>query len=250
MVTEVRRKANKKYADTHREEIKARRAAYRKTDACKKSRKKHYLKHKEEIMAYQKEHSASEERKKVIEKYNKSEKSKERLKRYLKTEKFKNTMKKYRQTEKYKAYLEKQKNDPKVQAREKELRSIRKKKRRENPSYRLNSNFSKLVWESLRNSKEGKRWEIIVGYTVEQLKEHLEKKFEHGMAWENYGKWHVDHIIPVSVFNFSKYSHIDFKRCWALKNLQPMWANENIKKNNKLKKPFQPSLEIEAVNEK
>ena len=58
------------------------------------------------------------------------------------------------------------------------------------------------------------------------------------------GEWHIDHIIPKSVFNFTKPEHEDFKRCWALKNLQPLWAEENISKFNKLDKHFQPTLAL------
>ncbi|GAG78004.1 unnamed protein product, partial [marine sediment metagenome] len=58
------------------------------------------------------------------------------------------------------------------------------------------------------------------------------------------GEIHIDHKIPVSVFNFSKAEHMDFKKCWALKNLQPLWAIDNQTKNAKLKRPFQPSLQI------
>jgi hypothetical protein len=67
------------------------------------------------------------------------------------------------------------------------------------------------------------------------------------MSWENHGTvWHIDHIIPKSVFNYTDAEHIDFKRCWALKNLQPLWAGENMSKGDSLVKPFQPSLAIGA----
>ena len=46
------------------------------------------------------------------------------------------------------------------------------------------------------------------------------------------------------VFNFSKPEHPDFKRCWALKNLRLLPAEENRKKGSKLINPFQPALEI------
>jgi hypothetical protein len=62
--------------------------------------------------------------------------------------------------------------------------------------------------------------------------------------WKNYGEWHVDHKIPQSAFNFETPEDIDFKKCWALKNIQPMWAKENIIKSNRINKPFQPSLRI------
>jgi hypothetical protein len=62
------------------------------------------------------------------------------------------------------------------------------------------------------------------------------------MTWENYGEWHVDHIVPVSAHNFETTEDIDFKKCWDLSNLQPLWATDNMRKNAKLLKPFQPSF--------
>jgi hypothetical protein len=117
-----------------------------------------------------------------------------------------------------------------------------KKKRRATPRGRLNCAFSFSVWYSLRSSKGGKHWEGLVGYTVDDLKKHLEKQFRDGMSWDNYGEWHIDHIIPQSVFNFEKPEDDDFKRCWSLKNLQPLWATDNHKKYNKINKQFQPKL--------
>jgi hypothetical protein len=64
------------------------------------------------------------------------------------------------------------------------------------------------------------------------------------MSWDNYGKWHIDHKIPVTAFNFERVDDVDFKRCWSLKNLQPLWALDNIVKGNKVEAPFQPSLSI------
>ncbi len=104
------------------------------------------------------------------------------------------------------------------------------------------------IRRSLRNSsKEGRMWESLVGYTWGDLKRHIEKQFILGMSWENYGPvWHIDHKIPISAFNFSSPEDIDFKRCWSLKNLQPLWANDNVRKQDKLISPFQPSLLIKS----
>lgn len=96
----------------------------------------------------------------------------------------------------------------------------------------------------VRGSKRRAKWETLVGYTVEDLMTHLESQFTDGMAWENYGRdgWHVDHIMPRSAFNYETPQDMDFKRCWALNNLQPLWQSENCSKNNKIDRPFQPSL--------
>lgn len=110
---------------------------------------------------------------------------------------------------------------------------------------KLNARMSNAIYFSLKGAKR-KHWEDIVGYTVEQLKKHLEKQFKPGMTWGNYGRngWHIDHKIPISAFNFEDVNNIDFKKCWELKNLQPMVEVENIKKGAKLNKPHQPSLLI------
>ena len=74
----------------------------------------------------------------------------------------------------------------------------------------------------------------LVGYTLTELMEHLESKFQPGMTWDNYGEWHIDHIIPISYFDYSSYDDETFKICWDLNNLQPLWAKDNLIKSNKL----------------
>jgi hypothetical protein len=54
------------------------------------------------------------------------------------------------------------------------------------------------------------------------------------MTWDNYGEWHIDHIKPISSFTFETCDDEQFKECWSLENLQPMWGVENIKKGNKI----------------
>jgi hypothetical protein len=107
----------------------------------------------------------------------------------------------------------------------------------------LSSNTRTRISLSLKGTKKGQHWETLVGYNVTQLKHHLEKQFTPEMSWNNYGTyWHIDHKIPISVFNYKTATDIDFKKCWSLKNLRPLEAKENIRKGAKLKKPFQPSL--------
>lgn len=113
------------------------------------------------------------------------------------------------------------------------------------PKGKLSHNIARVIHMSLtKGSKAGRHWECLTGYTESQLKAHLEKHFLPGMSWKNYGEWHVDHKIPIAVFNFETPEDLDFKRCWSLKNLQPLWAKENTSKQDRIDKPFQPSLLI------
>ena len=71
-----------------------------------------------------------------------------------------------------------------------------------------------------------------IGCTKEELKTHIESQFKPGMTWENHGfyGWHIDHIIPLSSANSEEQI---YKLCHYT-NLQPLWAKENLSKNNKI----------------
>ncbi len=129
-----------------------------------------------------------------------------------------------------------------TQYREKNREKIRKwgrdywNRAKTNPMKRLKVNISSSMCISLNGNKNGYRWEGLVGYTLVDLKNHLESLFQDYMTWDNYGRggWEIDHIYPVSRFNFISTECDDFKKCWALENLQPLWEKENQRKGNKL----------------
>jgi hypothetical protein len=83
-----------------------------------------------------------------------------------------------------------------------------------------------------------------LGYSIEQLKIHLESLFEPGMNWDNYGRvdqegnqrgiwWEIDHIVPKSKFCYNSYEDEEFKTCWSLNNLRPLWASQNRSEGNR-----------------
>mgnify|MGYP001146973538 CR=1 FL=1 len=119
-------------------------------------------------------------------------------------------------------------------------------KRKTDIKFNLNDRITTLIYLSLHGSKVGYHWENLVGYVLDDLIKRLNKTMPEGYTWNDYldGKLHIDHIVPVSVFNYTKPEHTDFKRCWALSNLQLLPAKENLKKSNKLDKPFQPALAL------
>lgn len=81
------------------------------------------------------------------------------------------------------------------------------------------------------NAQKSDRTINLIGCSVNILKTHLEKQFTEGMTWENYGEWHVDHIIPCAAFDFTKKE--DQLKCFNYKNLQPLWAYDNKSKGAK-----------------
>ncbi len=120
----------------------------------------------------------------------------------------------------------------------------RKNKYKTSLKHKLGYLTSSAISTSLKRNKAGRHWETLVGYTLDDLIERLESTMPEKYSWQDYleGKLHVDHIIPKSVFNYTNPEHIDFRRCWALENLQLLPAKENLSKNNKITKPFQPAL--------
>jgi hypothetical protein len=69
----------------------------------------------------------------------------------------------------------------------------------------------------------------LLGYSAKDLKENIENKFTEGMSWDNYGKWHIDHIKMVSSFPI----YTDVKIVNSLTNLRPMWAKDNLSRKRK-----------------
>ncbi len=111
------------------------------------------------------------------------------------------------------------------------------KKWRITPTAKLSHTISCYIQRSLKDKKNGKHWETIVGYSLSDLITHLKSKFKTGMNLDNYGAWQIDHIIPISFFKYSSYEDESFKQCWDLNNLQPLWKEDNIRKGNRYSEP-------------
>ena len=70
----------------------------------------------------------------------------------------------------------------------------------------------------------------LLGCSLKTFRKHLENKFTKGMSLDNYGKWHIDHIRPCASFDLSKAS--EQRKCFNYKNLQPLWAKDNLIKSD------------------
>jgi hypothetical protein len=193
---------------------KAYQKAYNQTEAGKAKRKKY--------KKYQQSEKGKEKRKAANKKYNQSEKGKvaqkRGLKKYQQSEKGKAYIKKYHQSEKWKAYI--------------------KNRYHNGPVYKLQHNLRVGFCQWIKGTAKTCKTEQYVGCTYKELLDHLERQFEEGMTWENHGrgnnKWHIDHIKAQS--RFDPTIEEEAFKCWHYTNLQPMWAEINIKYSNK-KKP-------------
>lgn len=99
--------------------------------------------------------------------------------------------------------------------------------------YRLLHTCGNHIRKYLKNNKNDKRSKELLGCSILELKEYLEKQFDNKMTWSNYGSyWHIDHIIPCSSFDFT--DPVQQKQCFNYANLQPLEAKANIRKSNKI----------------
>ena len=125
-----------------------------------------------------------------------------------------------------------------------------KNKRKDDIEFRLRENVSQSVVKAIKRNGAKKSGSILsyLSYSIQELKDHLEKQFEPWMTWENQGRysaktwndndsstwtWQIDHIIPQSKLPYTSMEDDNFKKCWALENLRPYSAKQNILDNNR-----------------
>lgn len=174
-------------------------------DCQKERRKRYYLDNKQKTIKLN-----NKWRKKNIRKY------REYQNKYKKGKDFKQYLTKYRKTLKYQTYI----------------KTYWKNRRKNDALYRLKCNLRKRLrkYLKLKNFKKKKSSIKLLGCSLEKFKIYLESKFVSGMSWDNYGEWHIDHIVPLA----SAKNETELYNLCHFSNLQPLWALDNQKKGAKL----------------
>jgi hypothetical protein len=118
----------------------------------------------------------------------------------------------------------------------KKINKYERNKRLNNPIFNLTKNVRERLRAYLKTAgiTKSKRTFDIIGCSPPELKEHLEKQFVPGMSWDNRNKWHIDHIIPLS----SADNEDEIYKLCHYSNLQPLWAEDNLSKGNKIPHPL------------
>lgn len=106
------------------------------------------------------------------------------------------------------------------------------KRRRETPFYKFKDALRHRIWCALIQNgyKRNSRTETILGATFEAVRNHIENQFKHGMNWDNYGDWHIDHKTPLAVAK----TESELLPLFHYTNLQPLWKHENLSKGKRL----------------
>lgn len=107
-------------------------------------------------------------------------------------------------------------------------------RKKTDPSFKVRCNLRSRLSFILKNEKKSDSTEKLLGCTYEEARQHLENQFADGMSWDNYGMygWHIDHIIPCASFDMTDPEQQ--RKCFHYTNLQPLWAEDNLRKSDKL----------------
>jgi len=126
-------------------------------------------------------------------------------------------MQEYRERNKLKLRLYKRKYDTKRKSK--------------NMQFRLSCALRSRLNKAIKNNQKSGSVIGDLGCSIEELKRWLEQQFRPGMGWKNYGKWHIDHIKPLSSFDLINKKQLKKACHWF--NLRPLWAKENLSKGDK-----------------
>ena len=224
---------DKKYREENKEKIRLQRKKYRENnkEKIRESKKNYREKNREKLKEIDKKYY--EENKTKWEEYAKNNVEKLIEKRRIYYQENKEYFKKKRRE-----YYEKNKEEEYKLSR-KWIEENRDKFRERNRKYerertkndlqfklirthrkRVSYIFKELKMNKKRSSKD------ILGAGINEVIKLVENQFEIGMSWENYGEWHIDHVIPLSSANNEE----ELEALFFYINLQPMWADENLSK--------------------
>lgn len=200
-------------------------------EKCSKAGKKWALENKEKIKRYNKKYK--EENREYYKEYHKEYYRKN--KNTIDFNKWaKDNPEKYRDTRR------------KWELKNKEKISKYKKKHREKESLNPFLKFKRATRNNITKSikrggyKKGSSSFNILGCPFDVFKQHIERQFQKGMTWDNYGDWHLDHIIPMA----SATTEEEVLKLNHYTNFQPLWAEDNLKKSDKIIEPIQMKLRI------
>lgn len=114
------------------------------------------------------------------------------------------------------------------------IRKYRKQRRKSDNLFRFRDNVRHLITQSFKRNKtktykKQTKTQDLLGCTIPEFCAYLEKLFQPGMSFENHGKWHVDHRIPIA----SATTQEELEKLCHYTNLQPLWAIDNIRKGGR-----------------
>ena len=123
-------------------------------------------------------------------------------------------------------------------------KEYQKQRRQVDPGFRMLMNLRGRVAGAMRltGEKKSAKTRNLIGCTIPELRKHLEAQFLPGMSWDNYGQWHIDHKRPCASFDLL--DPAQQRLCFHYTNLQPLWAQDNFRKNKKWEATVGAQIEL------
>lgn len=206
MTKEERREYDKQYYEANKDKV-----------------KEYYQANKDKKREYDKQYHEANKEKKSKQKKQYYQANKEKLREYNKQWKLDN---KDKIKEKRKKYREANKDKVKEQ---------RKDRYHSDPLYKFKkicSNRTYIAFKANSWKKNGGT-EKLLGCDYKTAMNHIESQFvddKKWMNWDNHGEWHIDHNTPLA----SATTKEEMEKLCHYTNLQPLLAEENIRKSDKI----------------
>lgn len=142
--------------------------------------------------------------------------------------------------EKVKEYTRKQyyKDIEKTRAKNRKYNA----KVRSTPEGKILGNIRRRINSSLKTARKSDYTTNLIGIPMDEFIVYIENLFDEEMSWDNCGThgWHIDHIRPCSSFDLI--DEKEQRKCFHYTNMQPLWAEDNLKKSDTWKGEYSDDL--------
>lgn len=118
--------------------------------------------------------------------------------------------------------------------------------RETNPAFKISGNLRTRIGKLVSGENKSKSSMELLGCDLKFFLKWLEFQFELGMTFDNYGEWHLDHVLPCAKFDLTNL--LDQRKCFHWTNYRPAWAEDNIRKGDKILRDMIDEHEIKALN--
>lgn len=93
---------------------------------------------------------------------------------------------------------------------------------------RVRSRINHVMWKARKTGIKSADTITLLGCSVGDYMNYLERLFVPGMTWDNRRLWHIDHIQPLAKFDLTNPTQQQI--AFHYRNTQPLWKLDNLRK--------------------
>ena len=118
------------------------------------------------------------------------------------------------------------------QENKRRINSCRRHRRNSDMNFRLAEHLRSRITKAVKGDWKAGSAVADLGCSIPEFKLYIEHQFQEGMTWDNYGEWHLDHVLPLASFDLT--DRMEFLEACNWLNLQPLWAEDNLRKGARI----------------